>query len=92
MDYIPGFEREFDLTDTSIQHSFTVHERVPVGPHLVIVAIANCVSFSLGSGILGLLELAATRLRCRSTPVGSPSDQRCHCSIVMGLARQLFGS
>jgi hypothetical protein len=31
LDYVPGFEREFDLTDTSIQHSFTQHERVPVG-------------------------------------------------------------
>ena len=30
LDYIPGFEREFDLTDTSIQHSFTEHERVSV--------------------------------------------------------------
>ena len=30
LDYIHGFWRDFDLTDTSIQHAFTVHERVPV--------------------------------------------------------------
>ncbi len=30
LDYIQGFWREFALTDTTIQHTFTVHERVPV--------------------------------------------------------------
>ena len=30
LDYIQGFWREFSLTDTTIQHTFTVHERVPV--------------------------------------------------------------
>lgn len=42
LDYIPGFEREFDLTDTTIQHSFTVHERVPVC--LFLVAHDHCSS------------------------------------------------
>lgn len=29
LDKIDGFRREFSLTDTTIQHSYTVHERVP---------------------------------------------------------------
>ncbi|CAE6424138.1 unnamed protein product [Rhizoctonia solani] len=29
LDKIDGFRREFSLTDTSIQHTYTVHERVP---------------------------------------------------------------
>ncbi|KAK9894111.1 acid phosphatase/Vanadium-dependent haloperoxidase [Cystobasidium minutum MCA 4210] len=30
IDRIHGFRREFSLTDTSLQHTYTVHERVPV--------------------------------------------------------------
>ncbi|KAG8705829.1 hypothetical protein FRC08_001420 [Ceratobasidium sp. 394] len=36
LDKIDGFRREFSLTDTSIQHSYTVHERVPNWMLLVI--------------------------------------------------------
>ncbi|PVG02718.1 acid phosphatase/Vanadium-dependent haloperoxidase [Serendipita vermifera] len=42
LDYIPGFEREFDLTDTSIQHSFTKHERVP---NSMLLIFAGAVPF-----------------------------------------------
>ncbi|KAG8820251.1 hypothetical protein FRC19_009017 [Serendipita sp. 401] len=67
LDYIEGFRREFDLTDTSIQHSFTVHERIPnrmlliyagAAP-LVILPIVNLLTirswWDFHSSWLGLL-------------------------------------
>ncbi|KAB5593260.1 diacylglycerol pyrophosphate phosphatase 1 [Ceratobasidium theobromae] len=49
LDKINGFRREFSLTDTTIQHSYTVHERVPnwllcvicFGAPVVIMPIVN---------------------------------------------------
>ncbi|KIM31039.1 hypothetical protein M408DRAFT_327933 [Serendipita vermifera MAFF 305830] len=67
LDYVDGFEREFDLTDTSIQHSFTAHERVPnlylliyvVAAPLVILPIINIITirswWDWHNSVLGLI-------------------------------------
>ncbi|KAN0062007.1 hypothetical protein ACQY0O_006002 [Thecaphora frezii] len=64
---VHGFRREFDLNDTSIQHTFAVHERVPMWllgltaviiPALLIATIALGASRSvwdLHNGLLGFL-------------------------------------
>ncbi|KAI0647104.1 acid phosphatase/Vanadium-dependent haloperoxidase [Trametes meyenii] len=67
LEYIEGFKRQFSLTDTSLMHTFTVHERVPplalylicgVAP-LVLQPIINILTvrswWDLHSSWLGLL-------------------------------------
>ncbi|KEP55545.1 putative oligosaccharyl transferase subunit OST3/OST6 family protein [Rhizoctonia solani 123E] len=43
LDRIDGFKRQFSLTDTSIQHTFAVHERVPPWLLYIIALIAPAV-------------------------------------------------
>ncbi|KAF8682273.1 Acid phosphatase-like protein [Rhizoctonia solani] len=43
LDEIEGFKRQFSLTDTSIQHTFTVHERVPPWLLYIVALIAPAV-------------------------------------------------
>ncbi|EST08955.1 Phosphatidic acid phosphatase type 2/haloperoxidase [Kalmanozyma brasiliensis GHG001] len=48
---VHGFRREFSLTDTSIQHTYAVHERVPtwlLGVLAVLIPAIIIVGFSLG--------------------------------------------
>jgi len=73
LDKVPGFKRQFSLEDTSLRHTFAVHERVPdfalymiafVAP-LVIQPIINLISvqswWDLHASTLGLiLSLALT--------------------------------
>lgn len=52
IDKIDGFRREFSLTDTSIQHTFAVHERVPVWA-LALICLAPIVFyFGIGFGLM----------------------------------------
>ncbi|CEL52320.1 Diacylglycerol pyrophosphate phosphatase 1 OS=Saccharomyces cerevisiae (strain ATCC 204508 / S288c) GN=DPP1 PE=1 SV=1 [Rhizoctonia solani AG-1 IB] len=43
LDEIEGFKRQFSLTDTSIQHTFAVHERVPPWLLYIVALIAPAV-------------------------------------------------
>ncbi|EIW51708.1 acid phosphatase/Vanadium-dependent haloperoxidase [Trametes versicolor FP-101664 SS1] len=43
LEYIEGFKREFSLTDTSLQHTFAVHERVPALALYMIAGVAPLV-------------------------------------------------
>ncbi|PIL24044.1 hypothetical protein GSI_13795 [Ganoderma sinense ZZ0214-1] len=43
LDKVPGFKRQFSLTDTSLLHTFAVHERVPPWLLYVIFAVAPIV-------------------------------------------------
>ncbi|QRV86238.1 oligosaccharyl transferase subunit OST3/OST6 family protein [Ceratobasidium sp. AG-Ba] len=43
LDRIEGFKRQFSLTDTSIQHTFAVHERVPPFALYMIALVAPAV-------------------------------------------------
>ncbi|CAE7140126.1 unnamed protein product [Rhizoctonia solani] len=73
LDQIDGFRREFSLTDTTIQHTYTVHERVPnwmlmvicFGVPTVIMPIVNMLTvrswWDWHNSMLGLvLGLATT--------------------------------
>ncbi|KAH7329802.1 phosphatidic acid phosphatase type 2/haloperoxidase [Rhizoctonia solani] len=73
LDKIDGFRREFSLTDTTIQHTYTVHERVPnwmlvvfcFGVPTVIMPIVNMLTvrswWDWHNSMLGLvLGLATT--------------------------------
>ncbi|KAI0064654.1 PAP2-domain-containing protein [Artomyces pyxidatus] len=40
LDYVPGFKREFSVTDTSLSHTFAVHERVPSVALYLIALVA----------------------------------------------------
>ncbi|CCO35529.1 putative diacylglycerol pyrophosphate phosphatase 1 Short=DGPP phosphatase [Rhizoctonia solani AG-1 IB] len=73
LDKIDGFRREFSLTDTTIQHTYTVHERVPnwmliaicFGVPVVIMPIVNMLTvrswWDWHNSMLGLvLGLATT--------------------------------
>jgi len=52
IDKITGFWREFSLTDTSIQHTYTLHERVPVWA-LGLICLAPIVFYvAIGWGIM----------------------------------------
>ncbi|SNX86169.1 related to DPP1 - diacylglycerol pyrophosphate phosphatase [Melanopsichium pennsylvanicum] len=71
---VHGFRREFSLTDTSIQHTFAVHERVPtwlLGILAVLIPALIIVGFSLGisrsvwdlhNGLLGFVLANALTL------------------------------
>ncbi|SPO28975.1 related to DPP1 - diacylglycerol pyrophosphate phosphatase [Ustilago trichophora] len=71
---VHGFRREFSLTDTSIQHTYAVHERVPtwlLGILAVLVPALIIVGFSLGisrsvwdlhNGLLGFVLANALTL------------------------------
>lgn len=82
-----GFRREFSLTDTSIQHTYAVHERVPTWllgvlavlvPAIIIAIISLGISRSvwdLHSGILGLVlahALTVTITTIVKVTVGRP--------------------
>ncbi|KAI1795821.1 acid phosphatase/Vanadium-dependent haloperoxidase [Ganoderma leucocontextum] len=43
LDKVPGFKRQFSLTDTSLLHTFAVHERVPPWMLYLIFAVAPIV-------------------------------------------------
>ncbi|KAI0636915.1 acid phosphatase/Vanadium-dependent haloperoxidase [Trametes polyzona] len=43
LEYIEGFKREFSLTDTSLMHTFAVHERVPPIALYMICGVAPLV-------------------------------------------------
>ncbi|KAG8695937.1 hypothetical protein FRC09_008848 [Ceratobasidium sp. 395] len=73
LDKIDGFRREFSLADTSIQHTYTVHERVPnwlllvicFGAPVVIMPVVNLLTvrswWDWHNSMLGLtLSLATT--------------------------------
>lgn len=71
---IPGFKREFSLLDTSLQHSFTEHERITFGqdialagavPLVLILAIGGVFigPWDVHHGVLGLI------LSCSMTTV-----------------------
>ncbi|KAG9127907.1 hypothetical protein FRC07_007753 [Ceratobasidium sp. 392] len=72
LDKIDGFRREFSLTDTSIQHTYTVHERVPnwmlmvicFGAPTVIMPIVNVLTvrswWDWHNSMLGLILGLAT--------------------------------
>ncbi|PWN50650.1 acid phosphatase/Vanadium-dependent haloperoxidase [Violaceomyces palustris] len=74
VDKVYGFRREFSLTDTSIQHTYAVHERVPVWllgvltvlvPALIILFVSLGISRSfwdLHNGLLGLVLAHALTL------------------------------
>lgn len=95
-----GFRREFSLTDTSIQHTYAVHERVPTWllavlavlvPALIIAIISLGVSRSvwdLHSGILGLVlahALTVTITTIVKVTVGRPRpDLIDRCQPVPG--------
>jgi len=52
VDQIDGYRREFSLTDTSIQYTYTLHERVPVWLLAVLVGLVPLVFFLvIGFGI-----------------------------------------
>lgn len=71
---VHGFRREFSLTDTSIQHTYAVHERVPtwlLGVLAVLIPALIIVGFSLGisrsvwdlhNGLLGFVLANALTL------------------------------
>lgn len=72
LDKIDGFRREFSLTDTTIQHTYTVHERVPnwmlcvicFGVPVVIMPTVNMLTvrswWDLHNSMLGLILGLAT--------------------------------
>lgn len=102
LDYIDGFEREFDLTDTSIQHSFTVHERIPNSMLLIyagaapllLIPLVNIVTirswWDLHSGWLGLLlslSLTGAVSQVTKVMVGRPRpDLIARCKPLQGSA------
>ncbi|CAE6428059.1 unnamed protein product [Rhizoctonia solani] len=43
LDRVPGFKRQFSLSDTTIQHTFAVHERVPPWLLYIIALVAPAV-------------------------------------------------
>lgn len=84
---VHGFRREFSLTDTSLQHTYAVHERVPVWllgvvavlvPALIIAGFALGVSRSvwdLHNGLLGFVlanALTVTVTTILKVTVGRP--------------------
>ncbi|KAG8737633.1 hypothetical protein FRC10_007975 [Ceratobasidium sp. 414] len=100
LDKIDGFRREFSLTDTSIQHSYTVRERVPnwmlmvisFGGPAVIMPIANLLTVrswwdwhnSMLGLILGLATTGAVTQVVKVT-VGRPRpDAIARCKPVQG--------
>ncbi|KIO28193.1 hypothetical protein M407DRAFT_243148 [Tulasnella calospora MUT 4182] len=54
LDGVSGFKREFDLNDTSIQHTFAVHERIPNWMLL-------CICFGAPILLLPLINLITVR-------------------------------
>lgn len=54
LDGVSGFKREFDLNDTSIQHTFAVHERIP---NWMLV----CICFGAPILLLPLINFATVR-------------------------------
>jgi diacylglycerol diphosphate phosphatase/phosphatidate phosphatase len=87
LNFIPGNQREFSLTDTSIQHTFAEHERVPVpllfaiafGGPIVFMPIANMLTvkswWDLHNSYLGLtlgLSLTASLTEIVKVTVGRP--------------------
>ncbi|CDS01607.1 hypothetical protein [Sporisorium scitamineum] len=84
---VHGFRREFSLTDTSLQHTYAVHERVPtwlLGILAVLIPALFIVAFSLGvsrsvwdlhNGLLGFVlanALTVTVTTLLKTSVGRP--------------------
>lgn len=84
---VHGFRREFSLTDTSIQHTYAVHERVPtwlLGILAVLIPALVVVGFSLGisrsvwdlhNGLLGFVlaqALTVTITTLVKVTVGRP--------------------
>lgn len=47
-----GFRRQFSLTDTSLQHTYAVHERVPVWLLLVLAAAVPLVVIFIVGGLM----------------------------------------
>lgn len=52
IDKVPGFRREFSITDTSLQHTFAVHERVPVWALGSMCLFPALVYAAVGLGIM----------------------------------------
>lgn len=84
---VHGFRREFSLTDTSIQHTYAVHERVPtwlLGVLAVLIPALIIAGFSLGisrsvwdlhNGLLGFVlaqALTVTITTIVKVTVGRP--------------------
>ncbi|GAA96449.1 uncharacterized protein L969DRAFT_103395 [Mixia osmundae IAM 14324] len=102
IDNAHGYFREFDLTDGSIQHTYAVHERVPVWALAIIGAIAPLVimaAISLGligsfwdfhNAVLGLvlsLALSTTVTDTIKITVGRPRpDLIDRCQPMAGAA------
>ncbi|KAF8740515.1 Acid phosphatase-like protein, partial [Rhizoctonia solani] len=100
LDKIDGFRREFSLTDTTIQHTYTVHERVPnwmliaicFGIPVVIMPIANMLTvrswwdwhLSMLGLVLGLATTGAVTQVVKVT-VGRPRpDAIARCKPTAG--------
>lgn len=52
IDKVPGFKREFDVNDTSIQHTFAVKERVPFYAAFLLAAIVPAAIMLMVGGVI----------------------------------------
>ncbi|KAL7411515.1 phosphatidic acid phosphatase type 2/haloperoxidase [Mrakia frigida] len=102
LDRINGFRRTFDINDTSLHHTFAVHERVPpyalfliclLFPVVVILIVSLGVlrsAWDLHSGLLGLilsLAVTSTATNIIKICVGRPRpDLLDRCQPAAGLS------
>ncbi|KAH9946069.1 phosphatidic acid phosphatase type 2/haloperoxidase, partial [Epithele typhae] len=107
LNFVPGFRREFSLTDTSLMHTFAEHERVPpwllyvifAGGPLILMPVINLLSvrswWDFHSSYLGWL-LSTSITGCITqfvkVTVGRPRpDLIDRCQPVTGAADPSFG-
>ncbi|KAL8293650.1 hypothetical protein RQP46_000351 [Phenoliferia psychrophenolica] len=79
-----GFRREFSLTDTSIQHSYAVHERVTFGEAIAIAGAVPAILiivvglgwrrsvWDVHNGLLGALAITTSLTEVIKVSVGRP--------------------
>jgi len=107
LNYVPGFRRSFSLTDTSILHTYTVHERVPnyalylicfVSP-LILQPMVNLMTvrswWDFHNGTLGLilsLSIAGAITQFSKITVGRPRpDLVARCIPKPGSVDPIYG-
>lgn len=107
LDRVHGFKRQFSLEDTSLRHTYAVHERIPpialymiaiVAP-VILQALINVVTirswWDLHNGLLGLalsLSLTGSVTQFTKLTVGRPRpDILDRCQPIPGSVDPIYG-
>lgn len=107
IDRVPGFQREFDVNDTSIQHTFAVKERVPFYAAVLLAGLFPFLSilgysliwvrspFDAHQGALGFvlsLAITTTLTDIVKITVGRPRpDLIARCGLPPGTINKIPG-